>query len=222
MAKLTGILAIICLLLTVLWLGLLIADMATAGPLDTFAQVVTHAARLDWLFYATYLNAALITLAATALMTALHAYLKPDAPPWIVIGLVFTPIYGALNLVVYLSQVVIAPALLTLRGDLLYGAATDVLLRQVLQTWPESGMAFFNGLAYAVLSIPSILYGVLLWRRRGALRWSGGLLILNGVACILGVVGFLTGSAPLRTGTMAGGVFFLLALFPLSWGLLKR
>ena len=222
MAKLTGILALICLLLTVLWLGLLIADMATAGPLDTFAQVVAHAARLDWLFYATYLNAALITLAATALMAALHAYLKPAAPPWIVIGLVFTPVYGVLNLVVYLSQVAIAPALLALRSDPLYGAAADVLLRQVLQVWPVSGMAFFNGLAYAILGIPSILYGALLWQRRGALRWGGTLLVLNGVVCILGVIGFLVESPPLRMGTLAGGVLFLLVLFPLSWGLLKR
>jgi hypothetical protein len=221
MSKLAAILCLICLILTVLWLGLLIADMATAGPLETFEQVAAHASRLHGLFYATYLNVALLTVAAVALFAVLYAWLKPAAPGWIVIGLVFTPIYGALNLVAYLSQVTLVPALVALRLDPQYTATADVLLRLTLQAWPQSAMAFFNGLAYAILGIPSMLYGALLWRRSGALRWGGVLLALNGVACILGVIGALTGSALLGQGALVGGVLFLAALFPLGWGLWK-
>jgi hypothetical protein len=216
-----AILARMCLLLTVLWLGLLIADMATAGPLETFEQVADHAGRLGWLFYATYTNAALITVCATALLAALHAFLRPAAPPWILIGLVFTPVYTVLNLIAYLSQLVVVPPLLALRDDPSYHAAADLLLRQMLQSWPTSGMAFFNGLAYAILGIPSILYGILLWRRGHPLQWSGLLLALNGAACILGAVGFLMGSALLSMGTVIGGVLFLLALALLSRGLMR-
>ena len=161
MARLTSILALICLLLTVLWLGLLIADMATAGPLRTFEQAAAHAGRLGWIYYVTYINAALITLTATAFFTALYSSLQPTSPPWLIIGLVFTPVYAVLNLVVYLSQIAVVPALLALRADAAAGAAADMLLRQVLQTWPASGMAFFNGLAYAILAIPSILFGAI-------------------------------------------------------------
>ncbi|MBN1887288.1 MAG: DUF4386 family protein [Thermoflexales bacterium] len=218
MGKLAGLLTLLCSLFTIAWLVILIADMATAGPLETFEQVAAHAARLHGLFYATYLNAALLTVAAVALFAALHAWLKPAAPSWAVVGLVFVPIYGALNLVAYLSQVTLVPALVTLRLDPQTTAMADVLLRLTLQAWPASAMAFFNGLAYGILGIPSVLYGALLWRRGGALRWGGVLLALNGAACILGVIGFLTGSALLGQGVMVGGVLFLAAMFPLGWG----
>jgi hypothetical protein len=222
MSKLVAPLALACLVLTALWVGLLIADMASAGPLETFEQVAAHASRLHGLFYATYLNAALLTVAAVAFFAALHAWLKPTAPDWTVIGLVFVPIYGALNLVAYLSQVTLVPAIFDLQTEPRYADTADLLLRLTLQAWPASTMAFFNGLAYAILGIPSILYGALLWQHRGALRWGGLLLAFNGAACILGVVGFLTENALLSQGVMIGGVLFLLALFPMSWAFLRR
>jgi hypothetical protein len=105
MSKLVAFLCLVCLLLTALWVGLLVADMASAGPLETFEQVAAHASRLHGLFYAAYINAALLTLAAGA--------------------------------------------------------------------------------------------------------------------CILGVIGFLVGSAPLAEGVMIGGILFLAAMFPLAWGFWK-
>jgi hypothetical protein len=222
MPKLVAFFALICLLLTSLWIALLIADMASAGPLETFEQAAAHASRLHGLFYATYLNAALLTLAVVAFLAALYSWLKPAAPDWAVVGLVFVPIYGVLNLVAYLSQVTLVPTLVTLRLDPHYADAADMLLRLTLQSWPASAVAFFNGLAYAILGIPSILFGLLLWKNPGALRWGGLLLALNGAACILGVVGFLTGSALLGRGVMIGGILFLLALFPISWAFLKE
>jgi len=221
MSKLLFTLSLVCLVLTALWVTLLILDMASAGTLETFEQVVAHASRLHGLFYATYLNAALLTLAAIAFFAALYAWLKPTAPGWIVIGLVFVPIYGGLNLVAYLSQVTLVPALVTLRHDPQTTTTADVLLRLTLQAWPQSAMTFFNGLAYGILGIPSILYGARLWQRGGALRWGGLLLALNGAACILGVIGSLAGSALLSQGVMVGGFLFLVAMFPLAWGFWK-
>jgi hypothetical protein len=221
MSKLVVFLSLACLVLTALWVGLLIADMASAGPLETFEQVAAHASRLHGLFYATYLNAALLTLTAIAFFAALHAWLKSTAPDWALIGLVFVPIYGAFNLVAYLSQVTLVPALVTLRLDPQYTHTADALLRLTLQAWPGSTIAFFNGLAYGILGIPSILYGLLLWRCGGALGWGGRLLALNGAACILGAIGSLSGSALLTQGVMAGGFLFLAAMFPLAWGFWK-
>jgi hypothetical protein len=222
MSKLTGLLALLTLLFTILWLVFLIADMASAGPLETFEQVSMHAARLGWLYYATYFNAALVTLSAVAFTSALYAWLKPKAPDWTVIGLVFVPIYGVLNLIAYLSQVTLVPALFDLRANPRTLEMTDLLLRLTLQAWPASAVAFFNGLAYAILGIPSILFGLLLWKYPGALRWGGLLLALNVAACTLGVVGFLMGNALLRQGAMVGGVLFLLALILLSWAFLRE
>ena len=222
MSKRTGRFALLTLMFTILWLVFLIADLAAAGPLETFEQVSAHVAKFGWLFYATYFNATLVTLSAVALMSALYAWLKPQSPDWAVIGLVFVPVYGALNLVAYLSQVTLVPALFGLQADPRYSDTVDLLLRLTLQAWPASAIAFFNGLAYAILGIPSILYGALLWQHRGALGWGGLLLAFNGAACILGVIGFLAGNALLSQGVMIGGVLFLLALFPMSWALLKE
>lgn len=218
LSRLVAWLCLACLVLTALWVGLLIADMASAGPLETLDHVVAHAAQLHGLFYATYLNAALLTLAAVALFAALYVWLKSTVPGWAVIGLVFVPIYGAFNLTAYLMQVTLVPELLTLRLDPRYAAAANVLLRLTLLSWSGSATAFFNGLAYAILGIPSIVYGLLLRRGGGALAWGGLLLAFNGAACILGVVGFLIGSTLLAQGVVIGGILFLAAMFPLAWG----
>ncbi|MFZ5809545.1 MAG: hypothetical protein ACOY16_09735 [Chloroflexota bacterium] len=220
MSKLTGRLALLTLVFTILWLVFLIADMVSAGPLETFEQVSTHAARLGWLYYATYFNATLVTLSMVAFTSMLSAWLRPKAPDLAVIGLVFVPIYGVLNLIVYISQVTLVPALFDLRANPQTRETADILLRLTLQSWPASAVAFFNGLAYAILGIPSILFGLLLWKYPGALRWGGLLLALNGAACIMGVIGFLTGSALLSQGVMIGGILFLLALIPISWAFL--
>ncbi len=74
------------------------------------------------------------------------------------------------NLFVYLSQVTVVPSLIALRQQPEYQAAVDVLLRQVIQQWPESGAAFFNGLAYAMLGIPSLVFGALMFRQTPPLK----------------------------------------------------
>jgi len=40
--KLLGVLSLICLIVTILWLVFLIVDMSVAGPLETFEKVLTQ------------------------------------------------------------------------------------------------------------------------------------------------------------------------------------
>ena len=214
--KRLGYLSLITLVLTVTWLVLLIASLSRAGPLDTFEQVLAYVAQLDALFYLSYINSALIVVPIAILFCVLYRRYRETAPYSTLVGLVFVPVYATLNLFAYLSQITIVPGLMALRQQPEYQAAADVLLRQMIQQWPESGVAFFNGLAYAVLGIPSIIFGVLMFRQTPLLKWAGVLLALNGAACILGVVGFLTRGDLLSMGTVAGGVLFLLALIPMS------
>ncbi len=141
---------------------------------------------------------------------------REAAPYGSLVGLVFVPVYAVLNLFAYLSQITIVPSLIALRQQPEYQAAADVFLRQMIQQWPQSGVAFFNDLAYAVLGIPSIIFGILMFRNTSPLKLAGVLLALNGAAGILGVVGFLTRSNLLNMGTVAGGVLFLLALIPMG------
>jgi hypothetical protein len=82
-------------------------------------------------------------------------------------------------------------------------------------------VAFFNGLAYAILGIPSIILGITLVKHPRPHVWGGSLLALSGLASILGMVGSLAGNALLRSGVVLGGVLFILVLIPLSWSFLR-
>jgi hypothetical protein len=225
--RLIGWLAIVTCIFSVLWLVLLIAGIITAGPLDTLDQAIAYAAHQRPLFILTYLNAALVTLACTALMVGLYRFARESIPIGGLIGLLFVPVYTTINLIVYLSQITVIPLVTRLLVEEMGsagGAITSarLLLSLLLQAWPQSGMAFFNNLAYGILGIPSILFGMVLWRSSFPLRYGGGLLTLNGIACILGVVGLLTGSAFLSLGSLVGGVLFILALPFIAYGMLQR
>jgi hypothetical protein len=214
--KLFAIVSLVALIVTVIWLVLLIADTASAGPLNTFEQVLAHVSDLDALFYLTYVNAALTVLATALLFAVLYLYCKTTAPELALLGLVFVPAYAALNLVVYLSQLTVVPALLTAHQQVQHQAAAELMLRQTVQMWPGSGVSFLNGLGYAILGIPSIILGATLFQQRGSLRLAGALLALNGIACLVGLIGMLAGSELLGNGSLVGGALYLLGLIPLN------
>jgi hypothetical protein len=102
--------------------------------------VVSLLIKTDILLYATYTNATLVTVSAVMLFTALYLYYKPKAPQWSTIGVIFVPIYGAMNLVVYLFQVTVVPRLLQLHDMPEYQAFSQFLLRQTIQQWPDSAV----------------------------------------------------------------------------------
>jgi len=109
-----GMLSLTALVLTVIWLVLLVYGMVRIGPAVTLAEAMAVANKLDSLFYVTYINAALITIAVTALFAGLYVCYRQIAPLWSAVALIFVPPYTLLNLFVYLSQVTIIPRLLSI------------------------------------------------------------------------------------------------------------
>jgi hypothetical protein len=216
-----GWVSLTTLVLTTLWLILMIADLAMAGPLETFEQVLAHVSRQGWIFTLTYLNAGLLTIAATILMTGLYVYTQPAAPALSRIGLVFVPVYATLNLVAYFSQITLIPALLEASSNPESAASAYMLLQLSIQLWPDSVIAFFNGLAYAILGVPSIIFGWAMFKRVHRLRLPGWLLAISGSASLLGALGTMIGSALVSKGTLIGGLVFWLALFPLTFDFLR-
>lgn len=219
--KLTGYVSLLCLVLTLAWLILLIVGMAGAGPLDTFERALAYVKPLSVMFYLTYINAALITVVAVMLFALLYRLYQATAPEWAIIGLVFVPIYGVMNLCVYLSQVTLVPQLLQLQSMPEYQALAPLLLRQTLQIWPYSAVATVNNLAYAVLGIPSLIFGSLMLKAGPLLHIGAILLGLSGLASIAGFIGIVTQLSWLSQGSLIGGVLFLLALAPVSWAFLQ-
>ena len=221
-----GAIATLCLILTALWLTSYIAGLVLAGPLDTFEQVLAYASDRGTLYDLIYINAALVTIAATMLYAGLYAHCRRSEPGWSAIGQPFVAVYCLLNLFVYLSQITVVPRLTVLHEAGTRGPAAEMLLRQMIQSWTGSTVAFLNALGYAVLGyavlgIPSIIFGLILSQKSDGRSLAGILLAFNGLACIVGLIGAILGDQVLRTGTVVGGVIFLLALFPLRRAMLR-
>jgi hypothetical protein len=214
-----GWLAALAAALTTLWLVVFLWGAVIARRPDTFDGALGALDRQGLLAPLGYANAALVTLAVTALYAGLALYHQPRAPVWTALGRVFVPVYCAFNLVVYVSQLTVVPRLLAEYANPATRAAAGAILRVVLQSWPGSAASVFNSLAYALLGLPSLVHGLLLWRfeTRPALRLGGLLLALNGLACLAGGLGAVIGHQLLSLGVIAGGVFFLAGLLPLAW-----
>ena len=218
-----GIVSIITLLFTTTWLALFISDLASVGPNESFEELVARLSQLEPKFYLIYISVGLLTLVVPFQMVGLYLFSKPHLPGWLALaGLMFVPVYCVLNLFAYLSQISAVPHLLALYQAPAYQQIAEILLRLLLQQWPASLVAFFNNLAYALLGIPSIIYGAALVKQGQALKVAGILLALNGVACILGIIGIGLRNDLLAWGSAIGGGLYFLALFPMSWGFLSR
>jgi hypothetical protein len=220
-SRLIGILGLCALLFTLLWAVLMLWGMARGGEVQTFEGALDYVRQRDWLYVATYLNAVLVTIAVTMLFGALYAFYQPVTPSWAAVGIVFVLIYGALNLLVYASQITVVPQLVRLQALPGIENASAFFLGQMVQAWPGSLLSALNGLAYAILGIPSIIFGILLLRGDAMMRAAGVLMVLNAVACIVGPIGAVTGNTLLGIGTVVGGFLWLLALAPLSVAFLR-
>ncbi|MDX1613404.1 MAG: hypothetical protein R3300_03780 [Candidatus Promineifilaceae bacterium] len=220
-----GLSALACLLFAGLWLGLFIYGLATAVTVDQFATARAYAARLDAPFYLTYANAALVTITATLFMGALYSDMARRAPLWAAMAVLFVPAYTVLALFAYLSQITIVPALLEPQAGPAAQAAADVILAQLLQVLPGSAVAMLNNLAYALLGVPSLIFGLLLWQQKRATsmrRWGGMFLALSGAASIVGFIGLMLEAGWLSWGSIVGGVLFLAALAAIGLSFLRH
>jgi len=217
-----GFIALLLTIATYLWVALVIADSTQHPPIISPSDAVAYAAGGGWLFTLNYANAALITILVALLITVLYNLFKDAAPTAMLAGLILVPVYATMNLFVYLSQITIVPGLVFLRAS--YSAVPnelDLLIALLVQLWPGSITAMINVLAYAVLGIPSVLYGLEMMRRGRLMRAAGILLALNGIAALIGFVGLAAHSQLLMSGVIISGFLFALSLIPLTVALLR-
>lgn len=216
-SKLFGIISLLSLILTVIWLALFIYSTASKGTANTLDQAIAQYVPLDTVTYLSYLNAALLTLSVTALFAGVYLYCRKSNPGLALIGIIFIPIYCALNVFCYLSQITIVPALAAQYSSPAYHDAAGLLLGQLIQSWNGSLVMVLNNLAYAILGLPSIAFGWVLLKQQGKYaKYSGILLILNALACIMGFIGILANNKLISIGSIIGGVIFILALVTLT------
>ncbi|MEN8201431.1 MAG: hypothetical protein ABFS28_02470 [Bacteroidota bacterium] len=207
MIKPIRITGLILFLLTLLWVVLMglstIAIEPGWGPVD----YVKWVSEPSLSYRLNYINVSVLTLGVVLFFTLLYSYLKQRSEGAALAGLIFVPIYGVMNLICYSLQISLVPFLAQAamgHPESMHGVS------QWIQANPASAAGFINGLAYAVLGIPSIIFGYLLMAESG--KFSGLTLMLNGIFCVIGIIGMMLDIRILSMGVMVGGFLFLVSL----------
>jgi len=198
--------------LTVTWAVLTGISVSQVQPRWSPVDYLRWVASPDAVFVLNYLNAVALTVAAMLLFALLGRFFSDQHPTASALAMVFVPAYGVLNLFCYALQLRVAPM-----------EAREALLRpeqqffafQLVQANATTLAGFANGLAYAILAVPSAIFGILLAKDCGP--WSGRFLAFSGLLSALGFGGYLAGSAFLASGMLWGGIVFLIAALFLFW-----
>ena len=164
-------------------------------------------------YYLGYLIGIVFTILTIMFFGGLYAFLRRKTHSltlWIAI--LFVPIYGVINLLVYSSQLLFVPQLIQSYSDQIADVRISMYLLQMIQLRAGSFMAYSSSLAYLILGIPSVIFGILLLKSHYTAKFAGSFLILYAVSCLLGVTGSALGNKFLSMGTMDGVVFFLIAM----------
>ena len=220
-SRVTGIVSLTCFILTMIWLILYISMTQDMGEFTTLFELLTALASPGWMYYAQYSIVSLGTVCVVVLFSGVNHISRQYQPTTAAVAQPFVPFYATLALLVYLSQITLVPQLLEIPDHYQDGTYANTVLMLSLQLWPSSALAFFNMLAYAFLAVPSLVYGGIFLRYIPTLHWGGMLLILNGIACLIGFLGHILHLEWLAAGTLLGGVFFALATLVLGIILLR-
>ena len=103
----------VCGLLLVLlagWLALMAVQARAFSPSFGPRDFVVYVSRADWVHGAVYLNAMAFTALAVALFALLNLRFRASHPMLTAISGGFVPVYGAMNITVYGSQLTAAPS----------------------------------------------------------------------------------------------------------------
>ncbi len=210
--------SIVLAILTGIWIICMVLLMQQHGSLiASFEDAYDFVKDPGVLFYITYLNVVMVTIADVLLFGMLYLHFKSRFPVLSLSGLLFVPVYAAYNLFVYISQVSVVQKIITIYEGKLSEDLLQVLLGQFIQLWEHSTIAFINNYAYAILGIPSVLFGMAIFRMKPGLgRATGLLLILSAFACFLGIIGIISGNQVLTYGSAIGGGLFFISLIGMS------
>lgn len=213
-----SIVSIILAILTGIWILCMILLMQQQGSvIANFEDAYDFVKDPGGLFYLTYLNVVVLTIFDVVLFGMFYLYFKPVYPVMSLCGVLFVPVYAAYNMFVYISQVSVVQKIISIYDGVVSEEVMNVLLGQFIQLWEHSTMAFINNYAYAILGIPSVLFGIAIYRmKQGLSRATGLMLILSAFACLLGIVGIITGNQALSQGSAIGGGLFFLSLIGIS------
>jgi hypothetical protein len=181
--------------------------MSQVNPAWNNSDYLCWVSKPDIFFIGNYINASILTITALILFSSLYLFLKEKFEINSFIGIIFIPVYGVLNIVCYSIQISVVPFIAS--SGMTHNDSI-ILAAMLIQANPQSLIGFINGLAYAILGIPSVIYGFLLIK--SSKKYSGFFLLLSGVFSVAGLFGYFINNPVISKGIMAGGVLFLIAL----------
>ena len=204
--------SIILLVQTIIWLVFTGFSMSQVDSSWTNKDYVNWASNPDFFFTGNYINATLLTVSAVTLYTFLYCFFKSKHQSLAILGLVFIPMYGIINIICYSIQISVVPQI---AGNSLESPDKIYFASQFIQANSKSVIGFMNGMSYAILGIPSIIYGLLMFKELKKL--SGVFISLNGVFCIIGIIGYIIENNILASGIMIGGILFMCGLVAMTF-----
>ncbi len=178
------------LVLTLLWVGCMIA---LSGEKTAALQLQAHPV----LFRVNFAACTLLTLAQVPLAVALAGLAWDRCPVRALMGGAFVLAYVPLNVSCYFLNGAILPRLLG-GGHAELAAAVDMLA-------PVSLFGSLDVLGYGILGIGWIVLATVLLGRSRLWAVASALMIMCGVACVLGAVGVFVDVPWLAHGSVAGG-----------------
>ena len=196
----------------VLWIPLMFLHTASLGSLEDKADLIRTTSQLGTFHYINFINAVALTILDAALLFGLYKYLKHEIPGLGLIGVSVVPVCAALNVFVYGSQITVLPGLARALAADPGNSTYETLIAEFIH-YGTGIVPALNGYAYALLGIPSICFAAPLLPRGGFATWSGVFLVLNAVACLLGLIGHVTQIAAFSMGVLLGGLLWTVAVF---------
>lgn len=159
-----------------------------------------------------YINAVLFTLVVVVYMSILFHFFYDQFHLLSICAIIFVPIYGLMNLLVYSSQVIILPNLV--KGISLENLTQPeiIVISNWIQLMPSSVISLINAMAYAILGIPSVLFGWAMLQINNHGKIAGLLLILNAFTCWAGIIGIVTENKIMSFGVVLGGLLFTISV----------
>jgi len=204
--------SVILFILLIIWVATMIGSSYDVKPGWTATDFIKKIVHPGLAFRMCYINAVLFTLVVVIYMAILFQFFYNQFPLLSICAIIFVPIYGLMNLLVYSSQVVILPSLIKGISPETLTQPEIIAISNWIQLMPGSIISLINALAYAILGIPSVLFGWAMFHMNKKGKIAGTFLILNAFTCWAGIIGIVTENKIMSLGVVLGGLLFTISV----------
>lgn len=220
--KTTGALSLAVGLTTLVWSIMTFTEILSSETLSTLDEKIISLYEPGFFYFFMYVNAALITLLSVAMLAGFYHYCRDDAGPWPFIAIAFVPMYGLGNTVAYLTQVFVIPSLVLLHQAPATNEIAGILLGLMIHDWPGTAIEALNAVSYAILGIPQIIFGLIMYRKARGLRVGSILLAVSGGLSFMAVIGVAVNNTAMGMIAIPSGFIYMLSLILIGIHFIRR